>query len=289
MGASLDTIDHAVVAVRDLDGASETYARLLGRRPSWRGIHPGAGTANVLFRLDNTYLELLSPVGSGWLADAIAARLAEYGEGPMAIAFGSADATASARGLRAAGLSAGDPVDGEGQDLQSGRRRQWKLCMLVAAETRGLSLLVVQHLSAPELLPFAEPSAEPASIVGGVDHFVVMTADPDASRRLYGDQLGLRLALDRTFTERGMRLLFFRLGGITLECAAPLSVQGDGSAPDRFWGISYRVADVGRARERVAAAGFDVSEVRTGQRPGTRVCTVRRETHGVATLLIGPD
>jgi catechol 2,3-dioxygenase-like lactoylglutathione lyase family enzyme len=58
--AALTTIDHAVIAVRDLDAASETYARLLGRRPSWRGSHPGAGTANVLFRLDNTYLEPLA-------------------------------------------------------------------------------------------------------------------------------------------------------------------------------------------------------------------------------------
>jgi hypothetical protein len=101
--------------------------------------------------------------------------------------------------------------------------------------------------------------------------------------------LGLRLALDRIFSERGIRLLFFRIGGLTLECAASLSAQATSTTPDRFWGISYRVSDVVRARERVAAAGFDVSEVRQGQRPATRVCTVRRETHGVATLLIGRE
>ena len=35
--------------------------------------------------------------------------------------------------------------------------------------------------------------------------------------------------------------------------------------------------------------GFDVSEVRSGRKPGTRVCTVNGEPNGVATLLITHD
>jgi hypothetical protein len=46
---------------------------------------------------------------------------------------------------------------------------------------------------------------------------------------------------------------------------------------------------VAAARARLAAAGFEVSQVRRGQKRGTQVCTVRRETHGVSTLLIGPE
>ena len=54
----LHSLDHAIIVVQDLDAASETYASLLGRRPSWRGEHLEMGTANALFRLENTYLEL---------------------------------------------------------------------------------------------------------------------------------------------------------------------------------------------------------------------------------------
>jgi len=39
----------------------------------------------------------------------------------------------------------------------------------------------------------------------------------------------------------------------------------------------------------VVSSGFEVSEVRVGNKPGTLVCTVRSGTHGVPTLLIGPD
>ena len=85
-----------------------------------------------------------------------------------------------------------------------------------------------------------------------------------------------------------MRLVFFRIGGVTVELAAPLA-GADREAADRLWGISYRTADVEAARRRIVREGFDVSEVRSGRKPGTRVCTVGGEPSGVATLLITHD
>jgi len=115
----------------------------------------------------------------------------------------------------------------------------------------------------------------------------VQSTDAEASRALYGDVLGLRLALDRRFEDWGVRLMFFRTGHLTVEVAASLA-PAEAAAGDRFWGVSWRVPDIDAAHERLGAAGFDVSEIRTGRRPGTRVATVRAETHGVATLIIGP-
>ena len=40
---------------------------------------------------------------------------------------------------------------------------------------------------------------------------------------------------------------------------------------------------------RLAEAGVDVSEVRNGRKPGTRVMTVRSGTSGVPTLLVQPS
>jgi hypothetical protein len=97
------------------------------------------------------------------------------------------------------------------------------------------------------------------------------------------------LALDRTFEQWGARLLFFRVGGVTVEIAAPAKPVASPAAGDAVWGFSWRVPDVDAARARLAGEGFDVSEVRPGRRPGTRVCTVRAPTHGVATLLLGGD
>jgi len=284
----LTSLDHVVIAVRDLDAATATYERLLGRGASWRGEHPGAGTANTLFRLDRTYAELLSPLGPGALADALRDHLERQGEGPFALAFGTANATECADSLRQHGLAPMHPVDGSGRDRTSGAERRWRAVFLPVTDTRGVFLFVIEHCSPPEALPLIAPVDE-AAAVSGVDHAVIMTSDAEAAASLYGEQLGLRLAFDRTFPERGVRLLFFRVGGVTVEVAAPSAATGDASAADRFWGISWRVPDVAAARARLAGAGFDVSEVRPGHKSGTHVCTVRRETHGVATLLISAD
>ena len=160
--------------------------------------------------------------------------------------------------------------------------------MLPAQSTRGLTLFAIEHDSPDANLPLAEPTGSAAAAVRALDHVVVSSGDIEASRALYGDLLGLRLALDRRFEARGLRILFFRIGGVTVEVAGPLEPPADAPPTDRFGGLAYRVGDVDAARSRLLAGDFDVSEVRAGAKPGTRVCTVRRETHGVPTLLIEP-
>jgi hypothetical protein len=80
--------------------------------------------------------------------------------------------------------------------------------------------------------------------------------------------------------------MFFRSGGLTLEYACPLPAPDDTSGPDRFYGVSYRVRDLAAHRTALLAAGFDVSDVRTGNKAGTRVASVRNGTAEVPTLLL---
>ena len=283
----LTSLDHIVLAVRDLGHATGTYRSLLGREPSWRGRHPSYGTANTLFRLENTYLELLAPAGEGPLASHLRAWLDGHGEGPFALAFGTDDADAAAATLRARGVELPDPADGVGRDEWTGAERRWRNTFPPASATRGVATIIIEHRSPADALPAAVPIADDAAAVAACDHVVVQSTDAEASRALYGDVLGLRLALDRKFEDWGVRLMFFRTGHLTVEVAASLA-QAEAAAVDRFWGISWRVPDLDATHARLVAAGFDVSEIRTGRRPGTRVATVRAETHGVATLIIGP-
>ncbi len=67
----MSVVDHIIIAVEDLEKASQDYALMLGRAPSWRGTHPDYGSANTLFRLDNCYLELLAANGEGWAGDMV--------------------------------------------------------------------------------------------------------------------------------------------------------------------------------------------------------------------------
>jgi catechol 2,3-dioxygenase-like lactoylglutathione lyase family enzyme len=287
----LQTFDHAVVAVRDLERATDDTARLLGRAASWRGVHPDAGTANALFRFDKGYLELLAPAGEGGLGRAVASALDERGEGLLALAFGTDDVAAFAQQLRSRGVAVGEPMPGEGRKAKPADAegvRRWSTAWIPGDATRGLPLFAIEHHTPASSLPLRPPEGEERAAIHALDHVVVISDDPGASRAIYGDLLGLRLALDRAFEKRGIRICFFRVGGVTIEVAGPLEVADGPGGADRFGGIAYRVGDIDAARARLVADGFDVSEARPGHKPGTRVCSVRDRTCGVPTLLIEP-
>lgn len=282
------TLDHVVIAVRDLGAARESYTALLGRSPSWSGRHPAYGTENVLYRLENTYVELLSPRGDaapGSWGERLLAHLARGGDGLWAIAIGTADLDARVAILRARGLPVADPAPGEGEDLDTGARRAWRNAFIPVEATRGVNCFLIKHLSPPNALPVARPLAPEGSYVTRVDHVVVPSSNLAAARRLWSEVMGVRLARERNFPERNSRLLFFRLRDVTLEIAGRIEGEGNDTG-DRLWGVAYEVEDVACAAARLRGAGFDVSEVRDGRGERTKVATVRSSTCGVPTLLI---
>jgi catechol 2,3-dioxygenase-like lactoylglutathione lyase family enzyme len=124
--------------------------------------------------------------------------------------------------------------------------------------------------------------------ITGLDHVVISTDEPERAAALYGARLGMDMSLDLSRPDWGARLLFFRCGDLVVEIVHHLN-EAVGGKPDKLWGLSWRVADVDAAQARMAAAGLDVSEVRTGRRPGTRVYTVRTGALGVPTLVIQPE
>jgi catechol 2,3-dioxygenase-like lactoylglutathione lyase family enzyme len=130
------------------------------------------------------------------------------------------------------------------------------------------------------------PRATRADAADAIDHVVVFTPSPSRAIAFWRDRLGLRLAFDREFPERKVRLMFFRSGGLTFEFACSLPAADDADGPDRFYGVSYRVPDLAARRDALLAAGFDVSEIRPGNKTGTRVASVRSDTAGVPTLIL---
>lgn len=290
----LTQIDHLIVATDDLDEAQRQCVALLGRTPCWTGSHPSFGTRNVIFRLENTYIELLAPEGEGPVADALRASLAESGPGFYALALGTEDADAAVAEMRKRGLSPSEPVEGLAHDDPSGAFRRFRNVWLPGEDTRGIRMFVIEHLSEPELLPLSLPVGAPDAVVKRVDHVVMMTREPEEAIDFYEGKLGIRLALDRTFEKRGLRLLFFRLGGTTLEISSPLRSDaelGAGQAnpeSDHLWGVAYSVGDAEAARARVLEVGLKASPVRDGHKPGTRVFSIGGSPLGIPTLVIEP-
>ena len=275
----MSVVDHIIIAVEDLEKASADYALMLGRAPSWRGTHLDYGSANTLFRLDNCYLELLAANGEGWAGDMVRGVLQSQGQSLCALVFATDECAAFLENARANGLDAADPVPGHGIDDNTGVTRTWQTMHWDMAAARGIFSFCIRHddLSA---LPMA--AVEGAGAVTAVDHVVVQTKSAEAARKFYGDQLGIRLALEQHVPDWGGTQLFFRTNSMSVEVLATEKAGDD----DRLWGLALKTDDIVATQKRLSDAGIAVSEVRDGRKPGTKVCTAKSHALDVPTLLI---
>ncbi len=279
----IDGLDHVAVVVHDLDAAIDGYTRLLGRAPNWRGADGGAHHA--WFQLGNTALDVIAPTGEGHTGSQIQARLASHGEGVWALAFGTPDMVEARRRLERVGIASSEPLPIRSTHPDTGEKRRWLTSVADAAATHGTNLFLIE--TAPETWPTSPVTVDEGSSIAGLDHVVVQTPNPDRAAALYGARLGLDMRLDRSNPDWGMRLMFFRVGDLVVEIAHPLK-DGVSGGPDRPWGLSWRVANVAAAHDRMGGQRVEVSPIRPGRKPGTSVFTVKGAPGGVPTLVIGP-
>jgi catechol 2,3-dioxygenase-like lactoylglutathione lyase family enzyme len=251
----------------------------LGREPSWRGAHPDYGTANTLFKLDNTYIELLAPQGEGMAANIVNSILEKKGNCLGGLVFGTDDANNFITQARAQGLEASDPMPGHGVDEQSGAERRWHNIFWDPAAARGIFSFCIQH-ELGSVLPEATPLAQ--GEIAGVDHVVVNTRCAEAAKTFYGEQLGIRLALEQDVPEWGGTQLFFRASSMSVEVIA----SEKAAEQDELWGLALKTDNIEATHARLSEQGVEISKIRDGRKPGTRVCTAKSHTLGVPTLLI---
>lgn len=270
-------LDHVVALVKDIGAARTAYQTLLGRAPAWQ--NSGDGADRVLFTLDNTTIELMAPSGFTATADRMRALLDDQ-EGVLAsLCFRVADMGKMHRRLDRVALKPDPVAEVESSDDASGAALHWKRTRAATELTRGMRMFFVE-------LAEERPKSVATDIapIDGLDHVVITTEDSDRAAALYGARLGLELALDRSHHDWG-QLMFFRCGDLIVEVVRRPVAGGD-TRHDRLWGLSWRVADIDATRARLLAAGLDVTDVRNGRKPGTRIMTVRNGTCGIQTVLL---
>ena len=287
----ITALDHVALAVRDLDAAVEGYARLLGVAPNWIGGDGGA--RHAWFQFPNMALDVIAPHGEGAFGQRLRAHLDAQGEGIWALAFTvgqvEGDLAPFARLAARRGLATPEPSLTRSTH-DDGRKRYWLGAHPAVSATAGLQVLLIAPPRDGRPWPLSEPAADagPGSAVAALDHVVIHTGNLDRALAIYGARLGLDLRLDRENPRWNARQLFFRVGDAVIEIAARLG-EPPTDAPDRFGGLAWRIADPDAARARIVAAGFDVSEVRPGRKPGTKVFTVRNAPAGVPTLMLSAE
>ncbi|MCA3728728.1 MAG: VOC family protein [Phenylobacterium sp.] len=249
-------LDHVVLPVDDVEDAAARYGVFLGREPAWEGqLDDGAAS---VFSLSNMALCLR------------ARREGDPGE-LIVLKVGDLDAAVRLAGRR--GLPA------LGEETTFGDRR---LVRLDPAAAGGLNLALVSS-DGPGL---SAPAVSEASAVGALDHVVIAARSGDRALALWGARLGLDLRLDRSNPAWGARQMFFACGGLVMEVVLRLGEAETPDRPDRFSGLAWRAGDAAAVQDRLQGLGFNVSEVRTGRKPGTRIFTLREGVAFTPTVVL---
>jgi hypothetical protein len=181
-------IDHILLAVRDLDAARMGWTRL-GFTLSPRGKHLGRGTGNYCVMFPQDYIELFGIVSSERVNPEYTQFLAA-GEGPMKLAWATADSEAAVAALTALGLHPDAPRDlGRQLELPEGTVvPRFSIVALRQEETPDLSSFLCAQLT-PELMRRPE-WLEHANGATGLLGITVVVADTaplqEPYERLFG-------------------------------------------------------------------------------------------------------
>ena len=169
----INSLDHLIVAVSDINLAEKNYTKVFGIDPVWRGEHKELGTENCLFNFENTYFELLAAKGDGLGAALVNYYLQESGEGLIGVVLGTKDLEDCYKRLQEKGYMLGEISDGEGVNFKDGSTREWKNLFLPPELTRGIFAFIIQHTKG-NLEKF---KGNDKSVVSKLDHVVIQTND----------------------------------------------------------------------------------------------------------------
>ena len=275
----INTVDHLIIAVKDLNEAEQDYKKLFGMNPVWRGEHKELGTANVIFNLKNTYLELLAAKGEGLGAMLVNSAIVESGDGLIGVVFGVENIKEASKSLIEKGFAITDISDGEGRNNSSNELRKWKNFFLPQELSRGIFSFIIEHTEG-SLKKLGE---YPSDSINKLDHLVINTNDADGFIHVYQDIFKIRLALDKVVEHWDSRMLFFRVNRTTIEV---VEKQDEKEPKDSLWGLAWEVENIKKAHKRLIDNGVEMTPIKKGLKENTLVSTIKSHTHNVPTLLI---
>ena len=275
----ISSLDHLIIAVKDINEAEENYRKIFGIEPVWKGEHKALGTSNVIFNFKNTYCELLSANGDGIGASLVNNAIEENGDGLIGLVFGTNNAEESFSKLKKLGYLITEPSEGEGVDTKTKKIRKWKNLFLPPELSRGIFTFLIEHTEGA--LPTLDKY--PSDSVNKLDHVVINTNDADGFINIYRDIFNIRLALDKVIEHWKSRMLFFRLNKTTIEV---IERKNEDTSQDSLWGLAWEVESIEETHKRLTDEGIDVSPIKDGLKENTLVATIKSHTHNVPTLLI---
>ena len=271
----LQKLDHITLLSSNFEEAVQNYEIILGYPAVWHSTQTAQGSSRALFKVGEIALQIVSPQHN----DSVKS---EDGDGRetssnyiSSISLASDNIEETHRILKRREL---EPTEITAYDNFDQERREFT-CR--NAKIKNVEVKVVEPLSG-----FDESPKRLNGEIPSLDHLVIDTPNVERAAATYGARMGFRLALERHAPEWKVHFLFFRIGEITFEVVHRLGVNHDINSLDRTFGFSWATKDLESTHQRLVSRGRDVSEIRVGRRPGSRVFTLRDKTCDIPTIFI---
>jgi catechol 2,3-dioxygenase-like lactoylglutathione lyase family enzyme len=215
----LTAIDHLVIAVSDLERATQDY-RSLGFTVVPGGRHPGVGTSNALIAFaDSSYIELIGFYeprdDHRWWAPL------QRGGGLVDFCLQTDDLVGAFQALRRAGVDIGDP-EPRSRTRPDGVEVRWVFALARGAH-RGVAPFIIADVTGRDVRVPAERNH--ANGVMGVGTVTVAVRDVPAVRGWYAHALG-HPGEDVRRPDVGGAGVRFAIGPHTFDFVTPVDERG---------------------------------------------------------------
>lgn len=246
-GLALPGLDHALVAVRDLEAAATAWGRL-GFAVTPYGRHDSWGTANRCLMFEQDYLELIGIVDPAKPSNGVDRFLARRGEGALGLCLATDDPAAAHRRLEGAGIAGGAPQAlSRALEMPDGSvRPRFSLLHPIPDAPTGVPWFVCRH-ETPELMRRPDWLAH-ANTARRLRIATAAVADPSALAPLYAALFGADAVIE---SRRGLTVRFGdRPDALLLHFGRSLDgIEG-------LLGLAVEVADLDRAEALLRANGI---------------------------------
>lgn len=264
----IESLDHPVIAARDLDAARITYERLGFTVPP-RGSHVEWGTGNLCIMFPDDYIEIRGIVDASRFTMNLDKHLDQYGEGLMGVAFRTDDVQTSYEDMVRHGVRVSEPrrLTRNFEHPEGWTQPSFELCVPEPDDIEGLMhVVVLQHLT-PDLIRRPDFLSHPNGCIG-VNSVcgIIYDAEPVA------EKLSLLLGAESVQrTSDGVRLAVPT--GQQVDLLLPHAYRarfgdtGRVARPDapRLGAMTFRVEELDRVQDVLAGNGlpFDVTDAET--------------------------
>ncbi len=269
-------VQNIFLATKNIEETSQKFSIFFRRKPNFIGQSRKLGIDIISFGLNKTNICLISPKNSGIWSEKLNNFLKYKGEGIFGINFFSNDFNNDYNNFVKNHLKLSGKIESsfEGNnDIEI----KFSFFNILDKTIESLNILVSSKID------FQDNKSSLKNNVSKVNQLVIQTEDPDTIKEIFEGKLSIRLALDKTFKKWAGRMLFFRLGGVTLEVIEGKDIKQN----SEYFGIGWHADNYNKCYDDLINDGFRLSEIRAGRKEGTLVSTLKEPILNIPTILIG--